>query len=68
MIYFQNKITYLGILCTVLGCKMLVNLMTNGNICITATWYTLWPFGMVCGHLVQFSRFGMFGPRKIWQP
>jgi hypothetical protein len=26
------------------------------------------PFGIVCGHLVYFSRFGMFGPRKIWQP
>jgi hypothetical protein len=34
----------------------------------TAIWYTLWPFGVVCGHLVHFSRFGMFGPRKIWQP
>jgi hypothetical protein len=24
--------------------------------------------GTVCGHLVYFSHFGMFGPRKIWQP
>jgi hypothetical protein len=31
-------------------------------------WYNLWPFGVVCGPLVNFSRFGMFGPRKIWQP
>jgi hypothetical protein len=23
---------------------------------------------MVCGHLLYFSSFGMFGPRKIWQP
>jgi hypothetical protein len=28
----------------------------------------LWQFGIVCGHLVYFSHFGMFGPRKIWQP
>jgi hypothetical protein len=35
---------------------------------ITAIWYNVWPFGIVCGHLVYFSRFGMFGPRKIWQP
>jgi hypothetical protein len=32
----------------------------------------LWPFdilyGVVCGPLVYFSRFGMFCPRKIWQP
>jgi hypothetical protein len=31
-------------------------------------WYNLWPFGIFCGHLVYFSRFGMFGRRKIWQP
>jgi hypothetical protein len=34
----------------------------------TAIWHNLQPFGIVCGHLVYFSRFGMFGPRKIWQP
>jgi hypothetical protein len=34
----------------------------------TAIWYNLWPFGVVCVHLVYFSRFDMFGPRKIWQP
>jgi hypothetical protein len=33
-----------------------------------AIWYNLWPFGMVCGHLVYFLHLGMFGPRKIWQP
>jgi hypothetical protein len=27
-----------------------------------------WLFGIVCGHLVYFLRFGMLGPRKIWQP
>jgi hypothetical protein len=31
-------------------------------------WYNLWPFGIVCGHLLHFYQFGMFGPRKIWQP
>jgi hypothetical protein len=35
---------------------------------LTAIWYNLWPFGMVCGHLIYFSHFGTFGPRKIWQP
>jgi hypothetical protein len=33
-----------------------------------AIWYNLWPFGIVCGHLAYFSKFGMFRPRKIWQP
>jgi hypothetical protein len=27
--------------------------------------YNKWPFGIVCAPLVYFSRFGMFGPRKI---
>jgi hypothetical protein len=39
-------------------------------------WYNLWPFCIiyghlvyvVCGQLVYISQFGMFGPRKIWQP
>jgi hypothetical protein len=31
-------------------------------------WYNLWPFGIVCGHLLYFSQFGTFGPRKILQP
>jgi hypothetical protein len=30
--------------------------------------YILQPFGLVCGRLIHFSQFGMFGPRKIWQP
>jgi hypothetical protein len=34
----------------------------------TAIWYILWSFGIVCGHLLYFSQFGMFEPRKIWQP
>jgi hypothetical protein len=33
----------------------------------TANWYDLWPFVINCGHLVYFSHFGMFGPRKNWQ-
>jgi hypothetical protein len=42
--------------------------------CVTI-WNTLWQFdiiyghfGIVCGRWLYFSRFGMFGPRKIWQP
>jgi hypothetical protein len=34
----------------------------------TAIWYNLWPFDIVCGHLVCHSQFIMLGPRKIWQP
>jgi hypothetical protein len=31
-------------------------------------WHNLRQFGIVCGHLVYFSHFGMFGLGKIWQP
>jgi hypothetical protein len=34
---------------------------------LMAIWYNLWPFGIICGHLVYSSHFGMFGQRKIWQ-
>jgi hypothetical protein len=30
--------------------------------------YNIRLFGFVCGHLVYFTRIGLFGPRKIWQP
>jgi hypothetical protein len=33
-----------------------------------AIWYNLLQFSIVCGHLLYFSQFGMFGPRKIWHP
>jgi hypothetical protein len=31
-------------------------------------WYILWPFGKCCGHLVYFSRFGMFYLQKSGNP
>jgi hypothetical protein len=34
----------------------------------TGIWYNLLPFGAVCCHLVHLLRFGIFRPRKIWQP
>jgi hypothetical protein len=32
-----------------------------------AIWYNLWLSDIVCGHLLYFSQFGIFGPIKIWQ-
>jgi hypothetical protein len=29
-----------------------------------AVWYNLWPFVIVSGHLLYFSRFGMFWTKK----
>jgi hypothetical protein len=31
-------------------------------------WNILLPFDVVCCPLVYISRFGIFGPKKIWQP
>jgi hypothetical protein len=58
MVYLQTKNPF--------EMKMLLNFMTIGKI-FSIIWYNLWPFGIVYGHLVNFSRFGMFGSRKIWQ-
>jgi hypothetical protein len=33
----------------------------------TATGNILWPFGILCGHLVYFPPFWYFVRRKIWQ-
>jgi hypothetical protein len=41
--------------------------MENVGIFMTI-WCNIWPFGIVYAHLVYFFSFGMFGPRKIWQP
>jgi hypothetical protein len=60
VVYFQTKIPNSGKFWRALECKMLVYFMT--------VWYNLWPFVIVCGHLVHFSQFGTFGSRKIWQP
>jgi hypothetical protein len=32
---------------------------------LTAIWNILWTSGIVCVHLVYFTHFGIFGPRKI---
>jgi hypothetical protein len=33
-----------------------------------AIWYNLWPFSIVCGHLLYSSQSVMIRPRKMWQP
>jgi hypothetical protein len=35
---------------------------------ITAIWYNLQPFAISLWPFGIFFHFGMFGPRKIWQP
>jgi hypothetical protein len=57
--FFEAKNPNLGIFWSALEWKMLVYFKVNRD--------NLWQFGIVSGHLVYFSRFGMFGPRKFWQ-
>jgi hypothetical protein len=58
----------LGKIWRALEWKMLVYFLTMWNIVHAFGTYNLWPFGIVCGHLVNFPQFDMFGPREIWQP
>jgi hypothetical protein len=67
MVCFQTKNHNFGKNLEGLGMKNVV-LFYDHLEYFTAIWYNLWPLGIVCGHLVYFLRFGMFGPRKIWQP
>jgi hypothetical protein len=52
MVYFQAKNPNLGKIWGALEWKMLSYFMTIWNILGTAIWYNLWPFGIVCSHLV----------------
>jgi hypothetical protein len=66
MVYFQIKITNLGIFWKGLGWKILVYFMAIWYfyailVCLRAIWY-------VCGHLDIFSQFWFFASRKFWQP
>jgi hypothetical protein len=33
-----------------------------------AIWYSLWPFGIVCGHSEYLFTFWYVWTKKIWQP
>jgi hypothetical protein len=58
---FSNQKSKFGYILEALECKMLLYFITIWNY-FTALWYNVWPLGIVCGHLVYFSRFGIFGP------
>jgi hypothetical protein len=60
MVCFQTKSPNLGKFWRAFAWQMLEYFMTIWNI--------LWPFGIVGGNLLYFYQFGMFRPRKIWQP
>jgi hypothetical protein len=53
MVCFQTKIPNLGIFWRAVERKMLLNFMTVWNI-LRPFCFNLWPFGIVCGHLVFF--------------
>jgi hypothetical protein len=62
MAYFQTKNHNLGKFWRDLQWKMLVYFMIILSIVGTAIRYTLWPFGIFCGHLVILWSFGTFSP------
>jgi hypothetical protein len=66
MVCFQTKNPNLGKFWRVLQWKILVYFITIRFI-LGPFANILWPFGIFCGHLVYFSPFWYFVPRKIWQ-
>jgi hypothetical protein len=64
---FQTKLHKFGLILEGLGMESVVIFYDHLEY-FMAIWHNVWQFGIVCGHLVYFSHFGMFGPRKIWQP
>jgi hypothetical protein len=67
MVYFQTENRNRGNFLEGLGMEN-VGIFYDHFEYFTPIWYNSWPLGIVGGHLVYFSLFGMFGPRKIWQP
>jgi hypothetical protein len=63
MAYFQAKNPNFDKFWVLLQWKLLVFYPHLVN--FTAVWPILWPFGILYGYLVYFSR---VVPRKIWQP
>jgi hypothetical protein len=68
MVCFQTKNPNLGKFWSALEWKMFLYFKSIWNILHTAILFNLWPFGTVCGHLVLFPHFGMFGQRKSGNP
>jgi hypothetical protein len=59
MAHLQTQNPDLGKFWMVLQWKMLEYLLYVHSVYFMAIWFILWPFGIFCGHLVHFSRFGM---------
>jgi hypothetical protein len=64
MVYFRTKNTNLGKVWRALEWKLLVYFMTIWNILRSFGICSLWPFGLVCGHLVYFSPFWFVWTKK----
>jgi hypothetical protein len=45
-----------------------VDIFYSPLVYFTAIWYILWPFGIIYGNLVYFSRFGMLYKEKSGNP
>jgi hypothetical protein len=64
MVYFQTKNPILGTFWRALEWKMFLYFMITWNILLPFGLCNLCQFGVVCGHLVYFSHFGIFWTKK----
>jgi hypothetical protein len=63
MVCFQTKIPNIGKFWRALQFED-VGIFYGHLVNFTAFWYILWTFGIFCGNLVYFSRFGIFFHEK----
>jgi hypothetical protein len=64
---FSNQKSQFGVILVGLAIENL-GIFYEHLVYFTAILTILWPFGIFCGHLVNFSPFWYVVPRKIWQP
>jgi hypothetical protein len=64
MVYFQTNNPNLGKFCRVEDPGMFYGHVVN----FPAIWFILWHFGILCVHLVYFSRFGILYQDKSGSP
>jgi hypothetical protein len=63
--FFRKICVHLYLICILEGLATEdVGLFCGHLIYFSAIWYTLWPFGIFYGYLVNFSRFGMLYEEK----
>jgi hypothetical protein len=68
LVYFHTKNPNLGIFWRALEWNLLVYVFYDHWEYFASIWNILWPFGVVCGHLLSFFSFGCLDQEKSGNP